>query len=54
MLFLLLVWMVVLVYHLPVAGVFSDGCGGGDNDGSGLAGCRSGSWFFKTILGRSH
>ena len=43
MLYVLPVWLVVLVYHLPVACVFSGGCGGDDNDVSDVAGCHSGS-----------
>ena len=45
MLYLLPVWLFVPVYHLPAAGVCSDGCGCGDNYGSGVAGCHRGSWF---------
>ena len=34
------------VYHLQVSGVRSYGCGGGYNDGSGVAVCCSGIFFF--------
>ena len=43
MLHVLPICLVVLVYHLPVACVFSGGCGGGDNYVSDVAGCHSGS-----------
>ena len=43
MLYLLPVWMFVPDYHLPAAGVCNDGCGRGDDYGSGVAGCHSGS-----------
>ena len=45
MLHLLLVWLVVLVYHLPVPAVCSDSFDCGENDGSVVGGCCSGSWF---------
>ena len=47
MLYFLFVWLVVLVYHLPVAGVGENGCAGGDNDGSGVAGCCIDSLFLQ-------
>ena len=44
-LYLLLVWLIVLDYHLPVPGYFSDGFDGGENCCSVVAGCCCGSWF---------
>ena len=43
MLYLLLVWLVVLAYHLPVPAVCSDGFDCGDKYSSVVAGCCSDS-----------
>ena len=47
MLYLLLVWLVVLAYHLPVPAVCIDGFDCGENYGSVVAGCCSGAGFLK-------
>ena len=41
--YILLLWLAVHVYHCSVACGFSGGCGCGDNDVSGVAGCCTGS-----------
>ena len=43
--YVLPVWLLVLVYHMPVTDICSGGCGGGANYGSDVDGCHSGGLF---------
>ena len=50
MLYVILLWLVVLVYYLPVPAVCSDGFDCGDKYSSVVAGCCRDSWLSQKCV----